>query len=91
MRQQDELSSEAFGLLADLIGGQVLMFSAIETSPRRCAWNVGGKEVDPEIIRELRTVRGESLIWPENFDSLDNVPHGVTKAGHAYVRNLADA
>jgi hypothetical protein len=91
MRRQNELSDPAFGLLADLIGGQVLMFSAIESAPRRCVWNVAGKEIDPEIIRELRTVRGESLIWPESFDNLDNVPHRVTRAGYAFARNLADA
>jgi len=91
MRKQNDLSEPAFGIIADLIGGQVLMFSCVEESPRRCVWNVDGKVVDPAIIGELRNVRGQPLIWPESFETLDNVPHRVTRAGYAYVRRLADA
>jgi hypothetical protein len=91
MRRQNDISDEAFGLLADLIGGQVLRFAVTESSPRRCVYAVDGQVVDPEVVRELRDIGGQSAIWPSHFDNLDDVPFHVTKHGYAYVRGLADA
>jgi hypothetical protein len=88
MRRQNELSDQAFGLLADMIGGQAV--SLVNTSPvaRRMEYVAGGKVIDREIVGELFNL---CAIWPERFDDLDNVPFGVTKAGYDYVRTLADA
>jgi hypothetical protein len=90
MRRQNDISTEAFGLLADLVGGQVLRYAVVATAPlRTCRWTVGDRVIDREVVRELNGHKC-ALIWPDHFDHLDDVPFHVTRAGYAYVRSLAD-
>jgi hypothetical protein len=91
MCRQNLLSNEALDTLADLVGGQVLRFHNTSPVLRRMQYTIGGNPVDPTVVRELRDIRGESAIWPEHFDHLDDVPFRVTRAGYAYFRSLADA
>jgi hypothetical protein len=93
MRKQTHMSDEAFGLLADLVGGQVLRYAVVAGAPlRTCRWTVGGRVIDREVVLELNGHKGlAALIWPDHFDHLDDVPFHVTAAGYAYVRSLADA
>lgn len=93
VRQQNELSTEAFDLLTTLIVGQaVLRFSVVKgIGPRRVVYNVDGQEIDAALIRELRGIGGRSAIWPAHFSNLDDVPFYVTREGYAYVRQFADA
>jgi hypothetical protein len=50
MRPRNHLSTEALGLLADLIGGQVLRFSRVDTELwRRCEYAIGDEVVDTEL------------------------------------------
>ena len=87
MRKQNRLSDDAFGLLADLIGGHTLQYEMGRGPLGWGLWSVDGKTVDVAVVRELRQA---GLIWQDD-DSLVSVAFHVTRAGYAYVRNLADA
>ena len=92
MRRQNDLSSEAFDLLVDLAGGQVLRYAVVSgVTPRTCRWTVGDRVIGREVVRELNSVNGLALIWPDHFDHLDDVAFHPTRAGYAFVRTLADA
>ncbi len=89
MPRQTDINPQAFDLLDDLVGGKVLRFQTVEGGdPRRRLYVVDGQPVDPRIVRELRSIRGQSAIWPDHFD---NLPFHVTNCGFAYVRSLAGA
>jgi hypothetical protein len=89
MRKQHNISDQAFGVLADMIGGQALTFVNTSQVPalRKMTYRLDGKEVSRDIVMELA---GIEAIRPAFLD-LDNVPIHVTDAGFKYVRNLADA
>lgn len=72
MRRHNDLSDEAFGLLADMIGGQVLKYANTSPVLRKMAYTVDGKVIDNELVREIHDL---GFIWPDHFD----IPGDVTR------------
>jgi hypothetical protein len=88
MGDPNDISDQAFGLLADMIGGQALHLTNTASVGRKMEYVAYGNVVSRDVINELMDL---NAIWPSSFDNLDHVPLGVTKAGHAFFHNLAEA
>jgi hypothetical protein len=86
MDDPNDISPQAFGLLADMIGGQALHLTNTAAVGRKMEYVAFGNVIDRDVINELMDL---NAIWPSSFDNLDHVPLGVTKAGHAFVRAMA--
>jgi hypothetical protein len=84
----NEITPQAFGLLADMIGGQVVHLTSTAKVGRTMEYVIDGQVIDANVVRELMDL---DAIWPSDFSNLSHVPFHVTKAGHEFVRNLAAA
>jgi hypothetical protein len=84
----NEITPQAFDLLADMIGGQLVHLTNTAKVGRKMEYVIDGQVIDADTVRELMNL---GAVWPSSFGDLSHVPFGVTPAGHAFVRNLVDA